>query len=92
MSTPRRRHLLALGAIAALAAALPAAPALAQAWPTKPLTLVVPFPPGGGQDLLARMLGEKMAPRLGQPVVVENKPGAGALVGAQAVARSAPSC
>ena len=90
MSTPRRRHLLALGAIAALAAALPAAPALAQAWPTKPLTLVVPFPPGGGPDLLARMLGEKMAPRLGQPVVVENKPGAGALVGAQAVARSAP--
>ncbi len=90
MSATPRRHFVALAAAAALAAAFPASPALAQAWPTKPVTLVVPFPPGGGPDLLARMLGEKMAPRLGQAVVVENKPGAGALVGAQAVARSAP--
>lgn len=88
-AAPRRRF-IALAAAAALTATLPCAPALAQAWPTKPITLVVPFPPGGGPDLLARMLGEKMAARLGQPVVIENKPGAGALVGAQAVARSAP--
>jgi tripartite-type tricarboxylate transporter receptor subunit TctC len=88
-AAPRRRF-IALAATAALAAAMPCTPVLAQAWPTKPITLVVPFPPGGGPDLLARMLGEKMAARLGQPVVVENKPGAGALVGAQAVARSAP--
>ena len=63
--------------------------AAAQTFPSKTVTLVVPFPPGGGPDLAARVLAEKLAPKLGQPVVVENRPGAGALLGASAVARSA---
>lgn len=71
----------------ALASALPFA--AAQTFPSKPITIVVPFPPGGGPDLAARVLAEKMAPKLGQPVVVDNRPGAGALLGAGAVARSA---
>ena len=62
----------------------------AQAFPGKAITLVVPFPPGGGPDVAARVLAEKISPKLGQPVVVENKPGAGALLGASHVARSAP--
>jgi tripartite-type tricarboxylate transporter receptor subunit TctC len=83
------RRALTLGLLGvALATALPLA--MAQAFPGKPITIVVPFPPGGGPDLAARVLAEKLAPRFGQPVVVENRPGAGALLGAGAVARSAP--
>ncbi|MCY7306569.1 MAG: tripartite tricarboxylate transporter substrate binding protein [Rhodoferax sp.] len=60
------------------------------AFPSKGITIVVPFPAGGGPDLTARIIAEKLAPRLGQAVIVENKPGAGALLGASAVAKSAP--
>jgi tripartite-type tricarboxylate transporter receptor subunit TctC len=59
------------------------------AYPTKPVTIVVPFPPGGGVDLAARVIGEKLAARSGQPFVVENRPGVGGLAGAGIVARSA---
>jgi tripartite-type tricarboxylate transporter receptor subunit TctC len=62
--------------------------AFAQAWPSKPVTLVVPFPPGGTTDVLARALGERLAVSLGQPVVIESKPGAGATLGADVVAKS----
>jgi tripartite-type tricarboxylate transporter receptor subunit TctC len=76
--------------LAAAAAAL-ATPALAQsAYPERPVTLVVPFPPGGSTDVMARLLAERMAPLLGQPVLVDNRPGAATVVGAEAVARSAP--
>lgn len=62
--------------------------ALGQTFPTKNVSLVVPFPPGGGPDLVARVFAEKLAAKWGKPVVVENRPGAGALLGAQAVAKS----
>ena len=65
-----------------------ATPAVAQTWPTKSLRLVVPFPPGGGNDTVARAIGAQISVPLGQAVVVENKPGAGGVVGAQDVARA----
>ncbi len=86
MNHPKRHFTLGLIGLA-LASALPFA--AAQTFPSKPITIVVPFPPGGGPDLAARVLAEKMAPKFGQPVVVDNRPGAGALLGASAVARSA---
>jgi len=62
----------------------------AQAWPSKPVTLVVPFPPGGSSDTIARAIGAKMQERLGQPVVIENKGGATGTIGAGLVKRAAP--
>lgn len=90
MTPTPRRTLLALAAAATTAALGAALPAQAQTWPSRTVTIVVPFPPGGGPDLAARVIAEKLAPRIGQSVVVENRPGAGALVGAAAVARAAP--
>ena len=62
----------------------------AQNWPTKPVKLVVPYPAGGGVDPVARLLGQKLAERWKQPVIVDNKPGASGTIGANYVARSAP--
>jgi len=72
----------------ALAAALAAGPAAAQGFPEKPVRIIVNFPPGGPSDILMRSLGDKMAAALRQPFVVENRPGAGGNIGAEAVARS----
>src|SRR5919108_167014 len=58
------------------------------AWPTKPVRIVVAYPPGGGIDVLARQLADKLAPAWGQPVVVENRPGANTIVATDAVAKS----
>ncbi len=69
---------------------LAAGSALAQGFPSKPIHMVVAFPPGGSTDLAARALGEKLAAALGQPVVIDNKPGASGNIGAEAVAKSAP--
>ena len=77
-------------ALAALMAALGAAPALAAAFPDKPVRIVVPFAPGGGTDLIARTLADAMSKDLGQSVIVENKPGAGTIIGTDYVAKSAP--
>ena len=80
-----------LSSILAIAAFLTfGAPALAQQYPTKTIRFVAAFPPGGGMDLVARAMGEKLSPRLGQPIVIENKPGAGMVLGTDAVAKSAP--
>jgi tripartite-type tricarboxylate transporter receptor subunit TctC len=77
-------------ALTAAASALLARPARAQAFPNRPLRLVVPFPPGGTTDIVGRQIAPIMAEALGQPVVVENRPGASTAIGADAVARSAP--
>ena len=68
-----------------------ASPAFAQdTWPTKPLRLILPFPPGGGTDILGRLIAERLSAGLGQAVIAENRGGAGGNVGAEAAARSAP--
>ncbi len=72
-----------------LAALLAAGSALAQ-WPTKPVRLIVPYPPGGSADILARAIGQKLGDGLGQQVVIDNRPGAGTAIGAEATAKAAP--
>ena len=84
-----RRLLVALG-LASLVLASLAAGAQAQTYPSRPITLVVPFPPGGSTDLAARIMAERMRGPLGQPVVIENVGGAGGSIGVGRVARAAP--
>ena len=89
--TVRRRLFCAAAASLAFTGALIfATPTLAQTWPAKPVTLVVPFPAGGTTDVLARSLAESLSQRLGQSVIVENRGGAGATIGATYVARAQP--
>jgi tripartite-type tricarboxylate transporter receptor subunit TctC len=79
--------------LVALAAGAIAAPAPAQpvdAWPARPIRFILPFPPGGGTDILGRLIAERLTAGLGQPVVAENRGGAGGNVGAEAAAKSAP--
>ena len=91
MTNFARRQTLRLMTLAAITACVGAPSAMAQAaYPTKPITLVVTYPPGGGADAMARLIGPKMGEALGQSVVIENKPGAGGQIGAAAVAKAAP--
>src|SRR3989442_1802953 len=85
------RSMKALAAILAAAALSLAAPvALSQTYPSKPVRLVVPFAAGGTTDTVARLLSQKLPERLGQPVIVENRPGGDSIIGAEAVAKAAP--
>lgn len=65
-------------------------PAFADTWPSRPIKLIVPYPPGGSTDITARVVAENLRPLLGQTVVIDNRPGAGGNIGADAVAKSAP--
>lgn len=85
---PDRRQFMCVLASAAAAAALPAR---AQSWPSQPIRLVVTFPPGGSSDIVARAIGPVLSEKLGQPVVIENRPGAGSTIGAAQVAQSEPN-
>ncbi len=84
----RRRTFMSLAA-GALASSLAPRFTAAQAYPARPVTLVIPFPPGGGNDALGRMVADKMSKSLGQQIVVENRGGAGGTIATRAVARSA---
>ena len=81
-----RRRFLQAAVAGAAAASLPAF----AAWPERPIKIVVTFPPGGASDIVARLLGEQLAPKLGQAVVIDNRPGAGGSVGGQVVTQAAP--
>jgi tripartite-type tricarboxylate transporter receptor subunit TctC len=84
-----RRHMVRM---AAAAAAVPSASRLAraQAYPARPIHLVVTVPPGGSPDIIARLLGQFLSDRLGQPFVIENRPGASANIGTEYVVNAAP--
>ena len=81
-----------LAALAALVLSFAATPAAvqAQAYPSKPIRIVVPYGAGGGIDVISRLVGERLSQRLGQPVVIDNRPGGGTLLAAEQVAKSAP--
>ncbi|WP_421990410.1 Bug family tripartite tricarboxylate transporter substrate binding protein [Roseococcus sp.] len=86
MST--RRHVLAAGLFAP--GIISSAQAQTSNWPERPVRVVVPWPPGGSTDVLCRLLSEQLSNRLGQPFVIENRPGAGGNIGAEALAKSTP--
>jgi len=88
MKLPRRQFLQ----LAAGAAALPAVShiAWAQTYPTRPVRIVVGFPPGGGADITARLIGQWLSERLGQPFIIDNRPGAGSNIATEAVVRATP--
>lgn len=81
--SPHRRQWIALACLAPWVQA-----ARSQSWPQRPVKLVVPYPPGGSTDIVARLVGQKLQEQTGQPFVVDNRPGAGGNLGAEAVARS----
>src|SRR6266851_4817352 len=86
----RALRLLPLAVLGTALVPWPAPAQTSDAWPSRPLRFILPFPPGGGTDILGRLIAERLAANLGQPVVTENRGGAGGNVGAEAAARSAP--
>ena len=88
MTITRRRFSILAGAAAAPLAAVRIA--RAQGYPVRPVRLIVGFPAGGAADITARLIGQWLSERLGQPVVIENRPGAGTNIGTEAVVKSTP--
>jgi tripartite-type tricarboxylate transporter receptor subunit TctC len=88
MKLPRRKFLQIVASAAALPAASPNA--AADDYPSRPVHLVVGFPPGGGADIVARIVGQTLSERLGQPIVIDNRPGAGSNLATEAVVRAPP--
>src|SRR5436190_21176357 len=82
----RSRFIILLGA--ALVAACADTPLKADEYPSRPITLIVPYPPGGGVDTIARVMSAKLSVALGQQIVIENRPGAGAVIGTRAAAKA----
>ena len=87
-SSPARRR--ALTTLATAAAAAASTPALADAWPAKPIRMIVPYAAGGATDLVARLIAQHLGTALKQPIVVENRPGANGVIGTEAAARATP--
>ena len=90
MNTRRSSLRVLLAALACTATLAPVTSALAQSYPTKPVRMVVPYPPGGATDVIGRMIADKLGTKWGQAVIVDNRAGAGTTVGAENVAKSAP--
>lgn len=90
MHTVTRRFCSALCNLALAATAVWSIPLSAQTWPSKPIRIVVPFPAGQGADIITRIVGERLGLALGQPIVVDNRPGAGSMLGSEFAARAAP--
>ena len=90
MQFKRREILVTAAAAAAAAVSLPAVAQGKDAWPSKPIRIVVPYPPGGSSDIIARAISIQLAEALKQTVIIDNKPGANGNLGADFVARSAP--
>jgi tripartite-type tricarboxylate transporter receptor subunit TctC len=88
MKLPRRKFLFLAGSAAAFSSALRVA--RAQAYPSRPVRIVVGYAPGGGQDILARLIGQWLSDRLGQPFIIENRPGSGATIATETVVRAPP--
>ena len=87
---PNRRQVLTASLVLASTLGAPGAWAQQGKWPTEPIRIIVPFPPGGLTDAYARLFGDQLTQQLGASVVVENKTGAGAVIGIDAVAKAAP--
>jgi tripartite-type tricarboxylate transporter receptor subunit TctC len=87
---PSRKNVSRLFAIAAVVAAIAGAPARAQDYPARPVTIIVPFAPGGAADITTRLLGQKLGDRLGKPIVIDNRGGGGTVIGAAAAAKATP--
>src|ERR1700689_3968456 len=81
---------LAVGALAAGFAAAASRPAFAEDYPTKPITMIVPYPAGGGVDAMGRIVGQRLSAALGQQVVIENHGGAGGMIGTRDAIKAAP--
>jgi tripartite-type tricarboxylate transporter receptor subunit TctC len=90
IATNRRDVIRALAGVCIAAASLTTSALAADAWPSRPITYVVPFTPGGSTDVIARTVGQKLSEALGQPVIIENKPGAAGAIGASYVAKAKP--